>query len=141
LIAEMDATVLEVQSIHNQATQEGDVLKAICVSDKLTQLQKLQASTTQAAKGIANPATRLKASGDLDKSRKESAQLHKEAWACMGEERAEDVDELERGVHEVDDAKSRPEFDGAIDGTEGPYLGLPPDPFISLPPVVSSGTR
>jgi hypothetical protein len=152
LMTEMDSIVIEIQKLHSKTQQAGDELKTLCVADKLTQLQKVQAAASGLKSGIGNPATQLKASGDLEKSHAETVRLHKEALVCVGEKGAKDKDKSEGGASSEsegggsdgegggDGGDGGGSFDGTVSDAAVGGGSLPPDPFVSIPPVISSGT-
>jgi len=138
LMTEMDAIVIEVQKLYAKTQKTGDALKSLCVNDKLSQLKKVQESAKSVKKGIGAPATRLKASGDLQKAQTETVRLHKEALICVGEKSAEDKDKEEGGASSESEG-GEGEGGGAESGGSS-FGGIPADPFVSLPPVISSAT-
>ena len=139
LMEGMDATVTEIEKLLAATRAKGDALKILCVSDKLTKLKKVRVEATPMKAGVGNPETQLKASGDLHGANAKTVKLREDALVCVGEDAAGDevVSEVGSVEKEGDGSES--------DGTDGPDTGgsfgaLPPDPFVSLPPVVKSPT-
>lgn len=136
LSTEMNELVAGVEKLDAVTRKKGDEIQIICVSDKFAKLQKVQAGTEAQLAGVAKPETRLQASGDLQKSHTETVSLHRDAFACVGQDGdAEVVDE--DGIIIVDEGGGGP---GDDDGTGTGFGGLPSDPLLVNPPVVSSPT-
>jgi hypothetical protein len=130
----MEQSAQTIRRQLEQARESRDVVKVLCLNDKLNQVDVALRSTKDRLQSLSGAVDQ----NDVERSRHEFTvvqvlrdrvrALSQEASQCIGEE-----------TGFIDEPKVRVEIDPAIP-KQDPTVA-PVDPFISLPPSVSSPTR
>jgi hypothetical protein len=130
----MEQSAQTIRRQLEQARESRDVVKVLCLNDKLNQVDVALRSTKDRLQSLSGAVDQ----NDVERSRHEFTvvqvlrdrvrALSQEASQCIGEE-----------TGFIDEPKVRVEIDPAIP-KQDPTVA-PVDPFISIPPSVSSPTR
>jgi hypothetical protein len=140
ILSRMDSTATAVRHLLDSARQARDVVKSLCLSDKLSQVDvagrsakdrdvALQAAAQRNDSELANHEFTI-----LTVLRQRVEQLSAEANQCIGEE-----------VAFIGQTQVTTEVDPTLPGTGEENTGFPPvilaPPIVTMPPVSMSATR
>ncbi len=157
LMLEMDTILQQIEQVHEQARAKNDILRLLCLGEQVKEVRKARQAGGEHLDAYLRVPGDVNASRNLRSAHGASVEIKKRALACVGKEGDEElvVEEEDtseetgsRGEGTGSESESESESgSGSESGSEGGgdtgsgEGDIPPEPFESLPPVVTSPTR